>query len=31
MIRRQFHWPDLDADIELEELEHPEHYPLEWS
>ena len=27
----QFYWPDLDADIELEALEHPEHYPLEWS
>ena len=27
----QFHWPDLDADIELEALEQPEHYPLEWS
>jgi hypothetical protein len=26
----QLHWPDLDADIELEALEHPEHYPLIW-
>ena len=25
---RQFHWPELDIDIELEALEHPEHYPL---
>lgn len=24
----QFHWPDLDADIEIEALEQPEHYPL---
>ncbi len=24
----QLHWPDLDADIELESLEYPEHYPL---
>jgi len=24
----QFHWPELDADIELEALEHPEQYPL---
>lgn len=24
----QLHWPDLDADIEIEALEHPEHYPL---
>ena len=27
---RQYHWPDLDADIELDALEHPEHYPLVW-
>lgn len=26
----QFHWPELDADIELQALEHPEQYPLEW-
>ncbi len=25
-----FHWPALDADIELEALEHPERYPLVW-
>jgi hypothetical protein len=24
---RQFHWPQLDADIELDALEHPEQYP----
>jgi hypothetical protein len=24
----QFHWPDLDADIELVALEHPERFPL---
>jgi len=24
----QFHWPDLDIDIELEALEHPERFPL---
>jgi len=24
----QFHWPELDADVELEALEHPEQYPL---
>jgi hypothetical protein len=24
----QLHWPDLDADIEIEALEQPEHYPL---
>lgn len=24
----QFHWPELDVDIELEALEHPEQFPL---
>jgi hypothetical protein len=24
----QFHWPELDADIELEALEYPERFPL---
>jgi hypothetical protein len=24
----QLHWPDLDADIEIEALVQPEHYPL---
>jgi len=24
----QLHWPDLEADIEIEALEQPEHYPL---
>ena len=24
----QFHWPELDADIELEALEYPELFPL---
>jgi hypothetical protein len=23
-----FHWPQLDADIEIDMLEHPENYPL---
>ena len=23
-----FHWPDLDVDIELDALKHPENYPL---
>jgi len=22
------HWPDLDVDLELDNLEHPERYPL---
>ena len=22
------HWPDLDVDLDLESLEHPERYPL---
>ncbi len=26
----QLHWPDLDADIEIQSLEQPEHYPLVW-
>ncbi len=26
----QFHWPDLDIDIELGALEHPEHFPLKF-
>jgi hypothetical protein len=25
---RQFHWPELDADIELDALEQPERFPL---
>jgi hypothetical protein len=24
----QLYWPDLDADIEIDALEQPEHYPL---
>ena len=24
----QYHWPLLDADVELEALEHPEQFPL---
>ena len=27
---RQFHWPDLDMDIELDALERPEAFPLEF-
>ena len=26
----QLHWPDLDADIEIDALEQPEHYPMVW-
>ncbi|MBC8391036.1 MAG: DUF2442 domain-containing protein [Deltaproteobacteria bacterium] len=26
----QFHWPDLDADIEIEALENPDKYSLIW-
>lgn len=26
----QFHWPDLDIDIELDALKTPEKYPLAW-
>ena len=25
-----FHWPDLDIDIELEALQHPERFPLKF-
>ena len=28
LYKTQLHWPDLDADIEIEALEQPEHYPL---
>ena len=24
-----FHWPDLDVDLGIEAMEHPERYPLE--
>jgi hypothetical protein len=27
---RQFHWPALDADIELDALENPDQFPLVW-
>ena len=27
---RQLYWPALDADVELDALEHPEYYPLIW-
>jgi hypothetical protein len=23
-----FHWPDLDVDLDLDRIEHPEKYPL---
>ena len=26
----QVYWPDLDVDIELEALEHPERFPLRY-
>jgi Protein of unknown function (DUF2442) len=25
-----FHWPDLDIDIELDALKHPERFPLKF-
>jgi hypothetical protein len=25
---RHLHWPDLDVDLEVDALEHPERYPL---
>jgi hypothetical protein len=27
---RQLHWPDLDADVELDALQAPDRYPLVW-
>ena len=27
---RQFHWPNLDADVELDALQAPDRYPLVW-
>jgi hypothetical protein len=27
---RQFRWPTLDADIELDALENPDYFPLVW-
>ncbi len=27
----QYHWPDLDIDIELEALIHPERFPLKFN
>jgi hypothetical protein len=27
---QQYRWAELDADIELDALEHPERYPLIW-
>ena len=27
----QFHWPSLDADIEIGALESPELFPLKWN
>jgi len=26
----EFHWPDLDVDIEIEALEHPGRFPLQY-
>jgi hypothetical protein len=26
----QFYWPDLDVDIELDALRHPEQFPLQF-
>ena len=24
----RFHWPDLDVDVDIESIEHPEKFPL---
>ena len=28
--RVHLHWPDLDIDLELQSLEHPDQYPLQY-
>ena len=28
---KQLHWPELDADIEIEALDNPENFPLIWT
>lgn len=28
--RDRLHWPDLDVDLNLDRLEHPEKYPLKF-
>lgn len=28
VVPGHFHWPDLDCDIELDALKHPEQFPL---
>jgi hypothetical protein len=27
---RHLYWPDLDVDVDVESLEHPERYPLQF-
>lgn len=26
--KNHFHWPELDVDLDLDRIEHPERYPL---
>jgi hypothetical protein len=28
--RVHLHWPDLDIDLEVQSLEHPDQYPLQY-
>jgi len=28
--RVHLHWPDLDIDLEIQSLEHPDQYPLQY-
>ena len=28
MAPGHFHWPELDVDVDIESIEHPEKYPL---
>lgn len=28
---QHLHWPDLDVDLDIDSIEHPERYPLIWN
>ncbi len=28
--RNHFHWPDIDVDLTLDMIDHPENYPLKY-
>jgi Protein of unknown function (DUF2442) len=31
VAKAEIHWPDLDVDIDVDALKHPEAYPLKYS